>query len=142
MTNINQLDKSYVIDPRSFSNDGRLMSLGDNDALNGKVCLNDIRTGYYNSYADMRAGQITYYKDNEVQRPFASQLFNLYNSTIDHEHYIDPNGINKPHYRLTYNDKDSSCLSYIKDTQSFRNDLLASLMWRRHQEEYENNEIV
>jgi hypothetical protein len=122
MTNINQLDKSYVIDPRSFSNDGRLMSLGDNDALNGKVCLNDIQTGYYNSYADMRAGQITYYKDNEVQRPFASQLFNLYNSTIDH--------------------KDSSCLSFIKDTQSFRNDLLASIMWRRHQEEYENNEIV
>lgn len=143
MLRINKLDESYVRDPRSYSaSDGRLVPFGS--ALNGKVCLNDIKTGYYASYADIRAGQITYYKDNEVKRPFPSQLFrNLDDSIIHREEYVDPNGVHKTHHRITHNvDDKASCLSFIKDTESFRNDLLSSLMWRRHQEENENNEIL
>jgi hypothetical protein len=155
MIRINKLDKSYFQDPRSFSSDGRMMTFGDDGVTNGKVCLNDIHTGYYDSYADIRAGQIAYYIDKEVQRPFPSQLFNLKNSKISYEDYIDPNGVHKPHRRIMYNDSDNhlpssspfspssqSCLSFIKDTQTFRNDILSSHMWRRHQEEYENHQFV
>jgi hypothetical protein len=139
MIKLNRLDKSYFKDPRTYSPDGRMMIFAS-DALNGKVCLNDINTGYYDKYADIRAGQITYYIDSEVQRPFPSQLFQS-NQSIN-EDYIDPNGIHKPHHRLLIGDDSSSCLSFVKDTQAFRNDILASYMWRRHQEEYDFNQIV
>lgn len=143
MMGINKLDKSYFHDPRSISPSGQLIPL-DGMTLHGKVCLDDIQTGYYNSYADIRAGQITYYIDKDVQRPFPSQLFNLNNSFIHYDDdYVDPNGVHKPHRRFISGDNNddndsssSSCLSFIRDTQTFRNDMLSSHMWRRHQEEF------
>ena len=141
MIRINELDKSYFQDPRLITPDGRRISL-DDWTLNGKVCLNDIQTGYYNSYNDITAGQITYYIDRDVQRPFPSQLFDLNKSQIVYEDYVDPNGVRKPHRHLVVEQSSSSCLSFIKDTQTFRNDILSSHMWRRHQEEFENNQNV
>jgi len=136
---LNQLDESYLIsDPRliSAAHSGQKLRLRD-PTLSGKVCLNDVKTGYYKNYNDIRAGNITYYISSDTTRPFISYAGMFPNSiNILYEDYIDPNGISKAHYTIPLNtrcNRNTGCLTYISDTNDSRSDLMAMNLWKRNQ---------
>jgi hypothetical protein len=139
---LNRLDKSYLVnDPRLISagHSGQRLVLSD-PALNGKVCSDDIATGFYDGYAAIRAGNVEYYLDEDTAKPFVSYAGLFHPDTyVVYEDYVDPNGIRKPHYYLRRVDrcartKYDGRLSFITDTNAVRADLLASNLWRRNQQ--------
>lgn len=131
---INRLDKSIISDPRTISagHSGQRMVFSE-PALSGKVCLNDVKTGFYRDHSDIRAGYITYYVDRQIMKPFVSQIF-APTLAVEFEDYVDANGIPKPHYKRLAGLERQPCLSFISDTQRSRDDLVASNMWRRNQQ--------
>jgi len=129
-------------DPRlvSPSHGGQRLAL-DSIPLNGKVQVSDTPyiPGYnaasYNSYTDINGGQNTYYYSKDLAVPFISQLF-VQPGLVVKEDYIDPMDSYKPHYcRATMEDK--NCLSWIRDSQFHREDLMSKQIWNRNQNNYE-----
>lgn len=135
---LNSLDKSYLIeDPRliSAAHSGQKLLICE-PTLSGKVCLDDVKTGFYGNYNDIRAGNISYYVSEDSTRPFISYGGMFPNSLkIRYENYIDSNGINKPHYIINEPQcvQNIACLKSISDTNNVRSNLLASNMWKRNQ---------
>lgn len=134
LTQLNKLDVSFAYDPRlvSAGHSGQVMRFCE-PTLSGKVCLDDIKTGYYGDYSDIRAGNITYYVDRQLMQPFVDQIF-APTTGIEFEDYVDSNGIRKPHYRRICGLENPKCLSFVTDTQRARDDLIASNLWRRNQQ--------
>jgi hypothetical protein len=98
----------------------------------------------YKSYSDINAGQITYYIDKSREDVFYEPLFNTSAQMVG-TLYKDPMGVIKPEYNryplkcrdpLNMN-KHSGGLSWITDTQSHREDLIALQMRRQNQSRYE-----
>jgi hypothetical protein len=129
---------SSFSDPRliSSAHSGQRLLL-DAPVLNGTVKMANVYrdcTGYasvYNSLADIGGGQISYYYDTEIGKPFIEPLFD--DSAVIKTDYIDPMGTYKPHY---YRDATRVCgtgLSFLADTQFQRQDVLASQIWSRNQ---------
>lgn len=141
MNYINSLDVSYLpVDPRLISagHSGQRLLLWE-PTLSGKVCLDDAKTGFYGNYSDIRAGNILYYTDDDLMKPFISYA-GIFPPTmsVEYEDYIDPNGIRKPHYRQLLNSRgkrlEPGCLTFVRDTNLVRSDLIASNLWRRNQQ--------
>jgi hypothetical protein len=143
---LNRLD-SYTYtpyDPRWKSQiDGRYMHVCE-PVLDSSVRMKDVynyRPGYknvYNSYADIRGGQITYSIDPELARPYIPQLFEQAAiATVGVENYVDPMGNIKPHFtRSTRYGCPTKCgLSWVSDSNEHRADMLANQLWRRNQSE-------
>jgi len=150
--NINKLgsdiNKGYISD--SFScgkisytipNDSRLVS-----SIRGGLKLNldsipaevlyDEKTLYtdknldkygqnYKNYSDISSGQITYYIDKSIASPYFKPVFSE-SSKITGYIYKDPMGAEKPIYDRQPLNNSSYCLSSIKDTNSHRENLMAS----------------
>jgi len=101
----------------------------------------------YKSYADVNAGQILYYIDKDRQDAFYEPLFSKQATSVG-TLYKDPMGAMKPQYDRIPNKKYNPilgdqcdvagefCLSYMKDTQFHREDLLALEMRKINQERY------
>lgn len=114
--------------------------------LNGKIDPNCVYNGFdgnnykgfYNNYSDINNGQIRYYIDSQQAVPFIPQLFNT-PSTIAVDNYIDPMGTVKPHY--CQENKQSHKLSWLRDSQNHRQDLLTRQMWKRNQSDWQVNNI-
>lgn len=152
-------------DPRliSSSHNGDKLAL-DTIPRNGKVQFNcskninsnicdgdgpsDIKSykAVYNTYSDIRGGDISYYYGQDLATPFIPQLF-IQNSVtfqpgavnkppIIKEHYIDPMDSYKPHYcrEPIYT---QNCLSWIKDSQYHREDLMSKQLWNRNQNNFQ-----
>lgn len=151
MDSINSLDISYLpVDPRLISagHSGQRLVLCE-PTLSGKICLDDVKTGFYGNYSDIRAGNIIYYKDYDLMKPFISYggVFPP-TTSVQYEDFVDSNGVRKPHYRrlLSPGEIDErcitgrsepiqpGCLTFVRDTNRVRADLLASNIWRRNQE--------
>lgn len=155
-------NKIYYIstDPRliSSAHNGDKLAL-DTVPRNGKVQFNtsSVYPGptpanipsykpVYNSYSDIRGGDISYYFGQDLANPFIPQLFIQNKQTfqpgpiqkppIIKEHYIDPMDSYKPHYcrEPVYTE---NCLSWIKDSQYHREDLMSKQLWNRNQSNFE-----
>lgn len=100
----------------------------------------------YNTYSDIRGGDISYYFGQDLATPFIPQLFvqnaqtfqpsPLRRPPIIKEHYIDPMDSYKPHYcrEPVYS---QNCLNWIKDSQYHREDLMSKQLWNRNQNNYQ-----
>ena len=135
------------------SNDPRLISASrggdrltlDNPPIDSQINLDKIYTDKnlnnygksYNTYSDIKAGQITYYIDKSIKDPFFSPLFS---TPINSQGilYRDPMGSFKAQYErepLNSNDPINTDkkyykggLSWIEDSQEHREDLLSKQM--------------
>lgn len=129
-------------DPRLISpvHGGQRLAL-DNIPLNGKVQVWDIpyiagyRAASYDSYSDINGGQNTYYYSKDLAAPFISELFGK--GTAVKENYVDPMDSYKPHYCMATIDQNCHCLSWIRDSQFHREDLMSKQLWKRNQTNYE-----
>lgn len=131
---------SAFSDPRliSSAHSGQTLTL-DAPVRDGTVAMKNVyndRFGYsmnYPSYADIGGGDVSYYYDLSIGSPFIQPLFD--SSRVMKVDYVDPMGTYKPHY---YRNATKTCgpgLSWLADSQYFRENLLASQIWRRNQSE-------
>lgn len=140
-------------DPRQWSSTrGSYLPL-DNPPMNGDVKLKNIYEKKWDNYGcgfepykNIRDGQITYYYDKSIEDPYFSPLYGQ-KAEIHKVLYKDPMGAMKPEYNrewlsntdnptITTAKEYPYCLSYIQDTQSHREDMLAHQMRRRNQERW------
>jgi len=139
-------------DPRTWSATRNQYITFETPPLDGSIKLKDIYNdnlkGYgqnYQTYSDINAGQIVYYVDKSREDAYYRPLFNE-NVQVDTLVYKDPMDAMKPEYpRVTpYKNPitDESCnygeycLSFIKDTNMFREDILASNMVKINQQRW------
>lgn len=141
-------------DPRLF-NAARVQYITLNrPPLYSTVKLKDIYNkdleGYgqgYRTYSDINAGQLLYYTNQARQNAYYSPLFDQ-KSKVAKVIYKDPMGAMKPEYRrliehpnpATENpdcDYSPYCLSWIQDSQNFRNDILARQMSKINEQRWE-----
>ena len=116
------------------------------DSLNTDSSLN-FYGQRYKSYADVNSGQISYYIDKDLEDAFYKPIFSKKVTDVGFL-YKDPMGNIKPEYNRIVNEKydringDPSdvtgeySLSFIKDSQYYREDLMAKQMWKHNQEKY------
>lgn len=115
---------------------------------NGKVQIpedlsNEGCNVYHNSYSDIRNGDFSYYYSKDLKVPFISTLFSQPSLVVRSE-YIDPMGTLKPHFcRMPLTLRPASegmsnknGLSWIRDSQFHREDLMARQLWSRNQNNY------
>lgn len=147
-----------------LSNDPRLISVAHGGAvlhldrppldsniqlseLNTEPALNNYGRGYM-TYADINAGDIEYYIDKSVRDPFYQPVFNT-PAHVTSVLFRDPMGVYKPHYEripMSYknpvtdpkNHFDGS-LSFIDDSQAYRQDLMARQMAIRNQQRWQSH---
>ena len=98
----------------------------------------------YKGYADVNAGQVMYYIDRSIEDALFPPLFER-DATVVGSVYTDPMGNSKPQYDrvVAYDDPfsrpnqtDGYGLSWIKDSQDHRQDLLSRQMHRRNEQRY------
>jgi hypothetical protein len=100
----------------------------------------------YKTYADVNAGNVLYYVDKSREDPYYSPLF-AQPARVATVVYKDPMGAMKPEYpRIVPNtkligdtdcDNEGYCLSWIRDSQKHREDILASQMAKINQRRWE-----
>jgi hypothetical protein len=98
--------------------------------------LNDIKTGFYKNYEDIKSGQIIYYDDNELSKPFYNPNFIL-ESDVNYIMYKDPMGSIKPVYEKNIT---SSCQikgpKWLTYSTHHREDLMSKQMNVMNQTRY------
>lgn len=88
----------------------------------------------YNNYKNVAAGDITYYVDSSVDVPLFAPVYTK-TAIISVDDYVDPMGTPKTHYIRTPLTRDnpitnrakqyySTGLSFLEDTNEFREDLM------------------
>lgn len=102
----------------------------------------------YKSYSDVNAGQIVYYTDDSIKDAYFDPLFSK-KATAVGTLYQDPMGAMKPQWDRFPDEKYNPVLgnandvagtyqsSFLKDTQYFREDLLARQMRKRNEQRFE-----
>lgn len=141
-------------DPRMYYPQTDTYMALDRPPINGNVRLDNVYNesldGYgigFTPYEKIRDGQIVYYVDRSIEDAFFKPNFSD-KSRETAVLYQDPMGSLKPEYNreplintenptvttaLSYPD----CLSFIQDTSSFREDLMALQMRKRNQERWD-----
>lgn len=136
-------------DPRTWSATRDQYLTFDNPPLDYTPKLKDIYNANmknygknYETYSDINAGQIIYYTDSSREDAYYKPIFDnkVRTGTVM---YQDPMGAMKPEYPrvvpyenpTTNNNCDNGdyCLSFIKDTNMFREDIIASNMAKTNQ---------
>jgi hypothetical protein len=147
--------KTYLnSDPRLYNQGGSWLQL-DKPPFTSSTKLSTLRTdksldGYgqnYRSYADINAGQYMYYISKNTEDAFYEPIFNTKARSVG-TMYVDPMGGMKPQYDLIPDKKYDPILSngsfgdneysstFLRDTQSHREDITALQMRRSNQERY------
>lgn len=141
-------------DPRLYNQGGTWLQL-DRPPLTSVTKLNTLTTdksldGYgqcYKSYADINAGQCVYYISKNREDAFHEPIFNSKATSVG-TMYKDPMGGMKPQYdRIPENQYDpildnkacsdnDNCSSFLRDTQSHREDIMARQMRKRNEQRY------
>lgn len=141
-------------DPRlvSVSHSGQVQTL-DKPPIQSDIPLDKIahdeslnRYGQrYNTYSDINAGQIMYYVDKSIADPFFLPVFAT-SAGVQGTLYRDPMGAFKPQYDrepLKCNDRLNTqktsydgCLSWIQDSQEYRENLVASQMRKMNEQRW------
>lgn len=131
-------------DPRliSSAHDGQQLLL-DSIPLNGKIM--PWNTPYispthymYNNYSDINNGQTIYYYSKDLATPFIPQVFTQ-PQIFQKQYYIDPMDSYKPHYFRIKNCDSKGCLTWIKDSEFHREDLMSKQQWNKNQNNYQLN---
>ena len=147
--------------PTYFERDPRLYNAASNSwlqldkpPLNSTVKLKNVYDDNlyqygknYTSYKDVNSGQITYYIDESIQNAFFNPLFVTPAKTIG-TLYQDPMSSLKPQWNrepppynpvihTSINVGGDTKLSFLKDTQYNREDMLSLQMRKRNQQKYE-----
>ena len=143
-------------DPRLYNQGGTWIQL-DKEPLNSSVKLSSLNTDKslnnygkgYNSYSDINTGQYLYYVNKEAEEAFSDPLFSTKAISVG-TMYRDPMGSIKHSYERIpiknynpiidnnqYDETDEYCLSFIRDTQFQREDILALQMIKRNMQRYE-----
>lgn len=109
------------------------------NTLNSDKSLDRYGQGY-KSYADVNAGQYLYYIDKQTEDTHYQPLFSK-KSTVIGTMYKDPMGVMKPQYERVPKENPCEksgdyCLSFMRDTQYHREDLLSRQMSKIFQERY------
>lgn len=130
------------LDPRlrNMGHNGETLAL-DNIPRNGKVQAlqneqQDIpyQPFIFDGLKDIHGGDVSYYYGKDLAVPFISQLF-IQPGLVTKQDYVDPMGSYKPHYcRASLDTK--NCLSWIRDSQFHREDLMSKQLWNRNQTDY------
>lgn len=147
-------DPSYIsADPRLFSGTRADYLALDRPPMDGDVLLKNVYNKNLDNYGSgfmpyktIRDGQIEYYYDKSIEDPYFKPLYGQ-KAEISKVMYKDPMGSMKPEYNrewlsntenptVTTTKQYPYCLSYIQDTQSHREDMLAHQMRRRNQERW------
>lgn len=141
-----------IVDARLISplHGGQILNL-DRKPKNSGLKLNEIYdsnlTNYgqkYRTYSDIDAGQVLYYINKSQQDPFYYPVFSS-SAQVYGNLYKDPMGSIKPEYNRvplnhydrfeTRNNYDGN-LSWIADSQEYREDLMASQMSKFNQQKW------
>jgi hypothetical protein len=140
-------------DPRLYNQGGSRLQL-DTPPLNSSVKLSSLTTDKslnrygqgYKLYSDINSGQILYYISKDREDTFYKPLFSREAIAVG-TLYKDPMGSIKPHYDRVpveqYNptklcgESDKYCLSFMKDTQFHREDILSRQMSKQNRQRYE-----
>jgi hypothetical protein len=147
-------EKVYVsTDPRLIDVPRSLVMTLDRPPIDSSMKLKDIYTdqtlrGYgqnYSTYSDVNAGQIMYYVGS-IEDAFFNPIFSN-SATVEGTMYKDPMGAMKPQYNRkplicrdpinTRNNNYLSGLSWLDDSQEFRENLMASQMRKRNEQRWE-----
>lgn len=116
-----------------------------NDLYNDKT-LDSYGQGY-RSYADVNAGQILYYIDKSIEDVEFKPVFSKPGKVVA-SMYKDPMGAMKPNYDRIHenychvlqdpcNVTGDVCLSFLRDTQDHRADLISRQMRQHNEQRYE-----
>ena len=154
---VNKDNKTYVADdPRLISSVhfGQILEL-DRPPINGAIKLDDIYTNpdmkyygkTYDNYSDINVGQIMYYVDKSIEDAEFEPIFTN-NSVVKGTMFKDPMGAMKPEYNRTpvintklldtkHNNYKDVGLSWLRDSQESREDLLSLQMRKHNQQRYE-----
>ena len=142
-------------DPRliSASHSGQVLTLDrppietqpDLDTISTDKKLNNYGQGY-RTYSDISAGQIMYYVDKSIEDPFFLPIFATSAKSFG-TLYQDPMGAMKPRYDRkpltctnhlnTTRNNYSGGLSWIEDSQEFREDIISKQMAKNNQQRWE-----
>ena len=141
-------------DPRLYNQGGSWLQL-DRPPISSSIRIDTLTTdssldGYgkfYKSYADINAGHYVYYIDKNTEDSFHEPIFNSKATSIG-VLFKDPMGAMKPQFDRVPENKYNPILdnntcgdtneysSFLRDTQSHREDIIALQMRRRNQERY------
>lgn len=136
-------------DPRQFEAMRAMYMPLDTAPINGKVKLKDIYQKQYENYGlgykpynKINDGQIIYYNDRSIEDAFFKPVFSE-KAEETAVMYRDPMGSMKPEYTrkaientvnpVERENKYSDCLSFIQDSQSYREDIMGYQMRKRNQ---------
>jgi hypothetical protein len=127
----------------------------DRPPINEAISLDEIYTNpdmkyygqTYNTYSDINAGQIMYYFDKSIQDAEFGPIF-VNNAKVEGTIFKDPMGAMKPQYNRTpiintqlldtkHNNYKDVGLSWIRDSQESREDLIALQMRKHNEQRYE-----
>jgi len=140
-------------DPRTWSATHAQRLTFDNAPIESTIKLKNIYNenlrGYgkdYKTYSDIDGGQILYYTDKQRENAYYYPLFDS-NTVFGKVLYKDPMGAMKPEYPRVVKYKnpilertcknEDGCLSFIRDTQQHRQDILTSNMVKINQQRWE-----
>jgi hypothetical protein len=143
-------EKTYLnSDPRLYNQGGTWLQL-DRPPLTSSTKLSTLTTDKslncygqgYTSYADVNAGQYIYYISKNREDAFYEPIFNSKATSVG-TMYKDPMGGMKPQYNRIpdnqYNpilSNDASCSTFLRDTQSHREDITSLQMRKRNEQRY------
>jgi hypothetical protein len=139
-------------DPRLYSATHNQYITFDRPPLESKIPLSEIYDkkfkGYgqgYETYKDINAGNVLYYNNAAREDPYYSPLFSQ-PARVGTVVYKDPMGAMKPEYpRIVDNtklvgddqcDNQGFCLSWMRDSQNHREDILSSQMSKINQQRW------
>lgn len=145
----------FSYDPRQFDTKRAQWQILDRTPADGAVTtlstydsrFDGYTTGY-REYKDIVDGDITYYTDKSIQDPFFHPVF-AEEAKVSTVLYQDPMGAIKPEYNrkailntcnptTEVRENYPYCLSYIQDTQSYREDLMALQTRKHNQSNWQN----
>jgi hypothetical protein len=93
---------------------------------------------YKKGYENIKSGQIQYYVDKSIEKAFFSPTF-VNERKVTSYNYIDPMNNIKPHYErhADYYNNPGYSLSFMKDSQEFREDIISKQMYKINQNRFE-----
>lgn len=141
-------------DPRLYNQGGTWLQL-DRPPITSYTKLSTLTTDKsldrygqgFTSYADVNAGQYMYYISKNREDAFYEPIFNSKATSVG-TMYKDPMGGMKPQYdRIPDNqlnpilsnderDDNEDCLTFVRDTQSHREDIMSLQMRKRNEQRY------
>lgn len=97
----------------------------------------DPKSCKYKSYDEIKIGQVMYYQRDDFRNVYFNPLFSD-QAIVKKNMYRDPMGNIKPSFirESTLHSHDNNRLTWLRDTQWQRNDIISKQMWERNQSRY------